>query len=66
MNTLMELVDERVTGVLFNISIVVIVYVLAKKLTASGPLALAFSFTPVAMAWAFQNASTRQMVLNLF
>ncbi|NOZ32021.1 MAG: hypothetical protein GXP01_02865 [Alphaproteobacteria bacterium] len=66
MNTLLELIDERVIGVLFNISIVVIVYVLAKKVTSSAPLALAFAFTPVVMAWAFQNSTTREVMLGLF
>jgi hypothetical protein len=64
MQTMMELIDTQATDVLFSVSIVIIGYVIARLVTARGSLALAVAFAPLLLVWAFDNAATRQVLVN--
>ncbi|MEX0627882.1 MAG: hypothetical protein WEB63_04095 [Cucumibacter sp.] len=64
METLIELVNTRATDVLFNVSIVVLGYVIARLATARGSVALALAFAPLLLFWAFDNAATRNVFVH--
>jgi hypothetical protein len=64
MQNLIELIDTRATDVLFNVSIVVLAYVIARMASARGSVALAFAFAPLLLFWAFDNTGTRDMLVR--
>ena len=60
-----ELIDTQATDVLFNISVVVLAYVVARLASARGAVAPAFAFSPLLLVWALGNAATRDVFVNL-
>lgn len=58
MDLFANLLEFRSTSVLFNIAVVLVFYVAARLLSARGPIALAFAFSPLILAWAYDNAQS--------
>lgn len=57
--------SENAAEMLFSVALVTLVYSIARILKARPPIALAFAFSPLIMAWSMQNISTQNLVFNL-
>lgn len=65
MNTMIDLIDPQATNVLFNVSIVLAAYVIARLASARGAVAFAFAFTPLLLFWALDNGMSRNVLAGV-
>jgi hypothetical protein len=66
MQKLIWFIQHHPTEMFFNLSAIMLCFVVARVLRAPPPLALAFSFTPVVMGLIFSDPTMRTLVLQFF
>jgi|GEM_PF-3681559 len=58
-------IERNSTEILFHLAVVTMFYALARAVRVPPVIALALGFVPLVLAWAFENATVRDVLGNM-